>query len=165
MTRRHATWTIHVARPSYSALVLEIGDFSLKRHTLLRTLADVATRPWRTPHSRAAGPRPSCTREYGKDQKSDRDASTSCRLESLDLVAQRVYCLALKEIAFTPFRIVERIAIEEHHKTLHLDVAHLLGQNGKALGFQFAICHSHVSHLQKTPVDWQCTCSSAPFLF
>ena len=74
----------------------------------------------------------------GSMEKSDRDSSTLCRLESLDLVAQRVYCLALKEIAFTPFRIVERIAIEEHHKTLHLDVAHLLGQNGKALGFQFA---------------------------
>ena len=30
-------------------------------------LADVATRPWRTPHSRAADPRPSCTWEYVKD--------------------------------------------------------------------------------------------------
>ena len=40
----------------------------MKRHTLLRTLTDVATRPWWTPLSRAAGPRPSSTREYGKDQ-------------------------------------------------------------------------------------------------
>ena len=49
MTRRHATWIDHVAQPSYSAFCLEIGDFFLKRHTLLRTLTGVATRPWRTP--------------------------------------------------------------------------------------------------------------------
>ena len=64
--------------------------------------------------SRAAGPGPLRTREYGKDQKSDRDVSTSCGLESFDLVAQRVHRLTLKEIAFTPLRVVERVAIEEH---------------------------------------------------
>ena len=65
MTRRHATWIDHVAQPSYSALVHEIGDFFLKRHTLLRTSTDVATRPWRTPRSRAAGPGLLGAREYG----------------------------------------------------------------------------------------------------
>ena len=34
----------HAAQPSYSALILEIGDFLEKRHTLLRTF-----RRWRTP--------------------------------------------------------------------------------------------------------------------
>jgi len=68
MTRRHATRIDRVAQPSYSALAFEIGDFLEKRHTLLRTLTDVATRPWRTPLSRAAGPGPSCARDYGKDQ-------------------------------------------------------------------------------------------------
>ena len=28
MMRRHATWIVHVAQPSYSALFLEIGDFT-----------------------------------------------------------------------------------------------------------------------------------------
>ena len=32
----------------------------------MRTPTGVATRPWRTPHSRAAGPRPLCAREYVK---------------------------------------------------------------------------------------------------
>lgn len=67
MTRRHATWIVHAAQPSYSALFLKIGDFLEKRHTLLRTLTDVATRPWRTPRLRAAYPEPPCTREYVKD--------------------------------------------------------------------------------------------------
>ena len=68
MKRRHATWIAHVAQPSYSAFYLEIGDFSLKRHTLLRTSTDVATRPWRTPPSRAAGPGLLGPREYVEEQ-------------------------------------------------------------------------------------------------
>ena len=58
----------HAAQPSYSALVLEIGDFSLKRHTLLRTSADVAVRPWRTPRLACRRSRAVSAREYGKDQ-------------------------------------------------------------------------------------------------
>ena len=70
MTRRHATRIDRVAQPSYFALAFEIGDFLEKRHTLLRTSTDVATRPWRTPRLRAAGPGPPCTREYVKDHVS-----------------------------------------------------------------------------------------------
>ena len=39
----------HVAQPSYSALILEIGDFLEKRHTQLRTLSpSPVSRLWRT---------------------------------------------------------------------------------------------------------------------
>ena len=49
-------------------LLLDIAIIPNSTCAVLRTLTDVATRPWRTPLSRAAGPGPSCAREYGKDQ-------------------------------------------------------------------------------------------------
>ena len=39
---KHATWIVHVARPSYPALELDcLANFQNKRHTLSRTLARV----------------------------------------------------------------------------------------------------------------------------
>ena len=48
---------------------VDICQFPIEaKYARLRTSADVAARPWRTPLPRAAGPGPSCAREYGKDQ-------------------------------------------------------------------------------------------------
>ena len=60
---------LHVAQPSYSALVLKIGDSLKKRHTqycVRRRMLPPALGGLRV--LRAASPGLSCTREYGKDQ-------------------------------------------------------------------------------------------------
>ena len=50
MNRKCAAWKLlHTCAQSYFALPLEISGFSESYYTLLRTSADVATRPWQTP--------------------------------------------------------------------------------------------------------------------
>ena len=49
MNREYAAWIVQRSAPSYFASSLKISGFHLKLNTLLRTSADVATRPWRTP--------------------------------------------------------------------------------------------------------------------
>ena len=72
----------------------------------------------------------------------------SC-LELFNFVAKRINGLALEEILFSPFGIVKGVTVQQHDKTLHLHVADLLGKDGKALAFQFAVSHCHVSFLQR----------------
>ena len=52
--------------------------FYKAKYARLRTSADVATRPWRTPLARAAGPGPSSTREYHKEQLAVRFPARQC---------------------------------------------------------------------------------------
>ena len=63
----------HTCAQSHFALVLlEISGFQQGLlYVLLRTSADVATRPWRSPHLRVAVPGPVCTQECVKERLAD----------------------------------------------------------------------------------------------
>ena len=96
----------------------------MKRHTMLRTLTDVATRPWRTPRLRAAGPGPSSAREYGKDQVAMRSParhrnyiqfslspSNSKQQKSIKRVHRAIYARNLQIDGFCAVRIYWRICV------------------------------------------------------
>ena len=71
----------------------------------------------------------------------------------LNLVVKRIYRFIREKVVLAPFCIVESVAVDQHHKSLHFDIADLLGKDRKAFALQFAVCHHHVKHLPQTLLD------------
>ncbi len=66
-------------------------------------------------------------------------------LELFYLIAQPIYAFLRKQILFSPFGVIEDIAVQKHHKALHLNTSDLFGKNGETPVFQFTVCHRHIS--------------------
>ncbi len=86
------------------------------------------------------------------------------RLKLLDLVAKGIDRLALKQIKLSPFCIVKGIAVQQHNEPFHFDTPDLLGKDGETFALELAICHCHVSVLQKIQQDLQRAWMYAPWL-
>ncbi len=53
----------------------------------------------------------------------------------LDLVTKGIDRLTLEHVVPSPLCVIEDIAVNKHHETLHFDIPDLLGENGEALAF------------------------------
>ena len=74
-------------------------------------------------------------------------------LKLLDLVTKGINRLVLEKIELPPLRIVKSVAIQQHDEPFHFNISNLLGKDCETLALEFAVCHSHVSVLQKIQRD------------
>ena len=85
-------------------------------------------------------------------------------LKLFDLVTKRIDCLALEKIELSPLRIVKSIAVQQHDEPFHFNIPNMLGKDCETFALEFAVCHSHVSALQRTQRDSQRALKYAPWL-
>ena len=85
-------------------------------------------------------------------------------LKLLDLVTKGIDCFALEKIELPPLRIVKSVAVQQHDEPFHFNISNLLGKDCETLALEFAVCHRHVSVLQRIQRDSQRALKYAPWL-